>query len=93
MKSGAYVFSIAVYITVTIPALRTIVEPLEDDTRGDRLDAMRILSAGNIIIMLLLGAILTLQVRRKYSTRTQPPLLIYFSRPVKSMPGGLRPGH
>lgn len=61
---AAYVFSIAVYITVTIPALQTIVTPLPDvDTREDQVGALSVLSAGNVIIMFLLGAILVLQVR------------------------------
>lgn len=60
----AYIFGIAVYAGVTIPSLRTIVIPVPDvDTREDRIEAMRILSAGNTIIMILLGAILALQVR------------------------------
>ena len=61
---GAYVLCISIYLTVTIPALRTIVTPAEVvDTREDRLEAMRVLSAGNVLIMIGLGAILVLQVR------------------------------
>lgn len=59
----AYVFGIAMYLSVTVQSLRTIVTPVEGvDTREDRLEAMRILAAGNSIIILLLGAILCLQV-------------------------------
>jgi len=58
------VFGIAVYLTVTIPSLRTIVTPVEKvDSRGDQVDAMRVLSAGNIIIIICLGLILALQVK------------------------------
>jgi hypothetical protein len=61
--SAAYVFAIAIYLTVIVPSLRTIVMPVENvDTRDDQVEAMRILAAGNTIIMVLLGAILTLQV-------------------------------
>jgi hypothetical protein len=61
--SAGYVFAIAVYITVIIPALRTIVTPAENvDTREDRIEAMRLLAAGNTIVMVILGAILALQV-------------------------------
>jgi hypothetical protein len=61
--AAAYVFAVAVYVTVTIPALRTIATPVVNvDTREDRVEAMRILSAGNTIIMVILGAILALQV-------------------------------
>jgi ER membrane protein SH3 len=51
------------YITVTIPAIRTVVTPVEGvDTREDQIEAMRILSAGNTLMMVLLGGVLTLQV-------------------------------
>jgi hypothetical protein len=63
----AYIFAIATYVAVTIPSLRTIVEPVPDvDTAEDRVEAMRVLSAGNTIMMVLLGAILTLQVSWSY---------------------------
>lgn len=58
----AFVVGVAVYTTVTIPTLRTIVTPLEEDTRLERVEAMRVLSAGNVIIAGCLGAILLLQV-------------------------------
>ena len=58
----AYVFTLAVYITVDIPALRTIVDPVPGvDTREDQVEAMRVLSAGNVIMILSLGAVLILQ--------------------------------
>lgn len=61
-------FSIAVYLTVTIPALKAIVSPPEavDSTtpegEEDKVQAIRVLSAGNIIVIVCLGAILFLQV-------------------------------
>jgi ABC-type Fe3+ transport system permease subunit len=61
---AAFVFAIAMYISVTIPAIRTVVTPVEGvDTREDQIEAMRVLSAGNTLIMVLLGGILALQVR------------------------------
>lgn len=60
---GAYVFALAVYFTVTIPTLRAVVDPLAEDTLWVRGEALRVLSAGNIIIALCLGAILVMQVR------------------------------
>jgi hypothetical protein len=52
------------YITVTIPAIRTVVTPVEGvDTREDQIEALRVLSAGNALIMVLLGGVLALQVR------------------------------
>lgn len=63
LRSASYVFAIAVYVTVIIPSLRTIVTPVVGvDTREDQIEAMRILAAGNLIIVLLLGGILVLQV-------------------------------
>ncbi|KAN0088558.1 Shr3 amino acid permease chaperone [Tylopilus felleus] len=58
---AAYLFAISVYLAVTIQCLRTIVTPTEGDSMDDRVEAMRILSAGNTIMMLVLGAILGLQ--------------------------------
>jgi hypothetical protein len=54
--------AIVVYMTVTIPSMRVIVDPSKDVTRIDRIDAMRILAAGNTIMMGLLGAVICLQV-------------------------------
>lgn len=61
--AAANIFSIGVYTGVTIPALRTIVTPLEGiDTREDQIEAAKVLSAGNTIIMVLLGSVLLMQV-------------------------------
>jgi hypothetical protein len=61
---AAFVFAIAMYITVTIPAIQTVVTPVAGvDTRDDQIEAVQVLSAGNTLIMLLLGGILVLQVR------------------------------
>jgi len=68
---AGYLFGIALYLSVTIPALRTIVTPVEVDTREDRIEAMRVLAAGNTIITLLLGAILALQAGQEYARRLE----------------------
>ena len=61
---AAFVFAISVYLSVGVPACRTIATPVEGvDTREDQIEALRILSAGNTIIIVLLGAVLALQVR------------------------------
>ena len=63
LSLAAYMFGVVVYLTVTVNSLRTIVNPVENvDTREDRVEAMRILSAGNVIIVACLGLILALQV-------------------------------
>lgn len=52
------------YLTVTIPSIRTVVTPVEGvDTREDQIEALRVLSAGNTLIIVLLGGVLALQVR------------------------------
>jgi len=68
---AAYLFAVSVYLAVTIPCLRTIVTPAEVDTMDDRVEAMRILSAGNTIMMLVLGAILVLQGGQEYARRAE----------------------
>lgn len=90
--SAAYVFGIAVYMTVIIPALRTIVTPIVDvDSREDRIEAMRVLSAGNIIIMFFLVGILVLQVNfHGVYFSSWVPMLIQ-PRLVRNMSDGQRP--
>ncbi|KAI6164449.1 Shr3 amino acid permease chaperone [Pisolithus thermaeus] len=68
---AAYVFAVAVYLSVTIPSLRTIVTPAEVDARADRIEAMRVLAAGNTIMMVVLGAILVLQGGQEYARRLE----------------------
>lgn len=61
--AAAYIFAIAVYLSVGVPSSRTVAAPIAGvDTREDQIEALRILSAGNTIIMVLLGAVLALQV-------------------------------
>ncbi|OBZ66509.1 Secretory component protein SHR3 [Grifola frondosa] len=81
---AAYIFSIAVYLTVGIPALRTVADPIPDvDTRADRVEALRILSAGNTIMIVLLGAILALQAGEEYARRLGAKELSKFSTQQK----------
>ena len=49
---------------MNIQACRTVVDPVPDvDTEEDRVEALRILSAGNTIIIACLVGVLVLQVR------------------------------
>jgi len=57
------VFGVIIYSSVTINGLRTIVVPTEEDTEMDRTEALRVLSAGNTLIVLCLVGVLFLQVR------------------------------
>lgn len=64
VSTAAYIFAIAVYLSVGVPASRTVANPIEGvDTREDQVEALRLLSAGNTIIIVLLGAVLVMQVR------------------------------
>ncbi|PFH46113.1 hypothetical protein AMATHDRAFT_70626 [Amanita thiersii Skay4041] len=67
----AYVFAIAVYITVTIPTLRTIATPLSSETQDMRIEAIRVLSAGNVIMMIALTGVLVLQGGQEYARRLE----------------------
>jgi ER membrane protein SH3 len=61
-----YVIGVIIYASVTIGGLRTIVHPTEEDTESDRIEALRVLSAGNTLIILCLVGVLLLQVRQVY---------------------------
>lgn len=54
---------VIIYSSVTIGGLRTIVHPSKEDTETDRIEALRVLSAGNTLIILCLLGVLLLQVR------------------------------
>lgn len=62
--TALYVIGVIIYSSVTIAGLRTIVHPTEEDTRTDRMEALRVLSAGNTLMILCLLGVLLLQVRQ-----------------------------
>ncbi|KAF5316835.1 hypothetical protein D9619_006157 [Psilocybe cf. subviscida] len=73
---AVYVFSIVVYLTVTVQSLRTIVDPLPGvDTRDDQIMALKVLSAGNTIIIGCLGLILALQAGQVWASRAEAKAL------------------
>lgn len=64
LPTVAYIFALSVYLSVGVPASRTVATPVEGvDTREDQIEALRLLSAGNTIIIALLAGVLFLQVR------------------------------
>ncbi|TFL01887.1 Shr3 amino acid permease chaperone, partial [Pterulicium gracile] len=65
----AYVFGVVMYLSVVIPSLRTIATPLAEETAEVRLEAMTVLSAANVLIILCLCAILMLQAGQAYAHR------------------------
>ncbi|KAJ7074919.1 Shr3 amino acid permease chaperone [Mycena belliarum] len=65
----AVMFGLAVYLTVVVPTLRTIVTPLASETREEQIEAMTVLSAANVIIAGCLGLVLLLQAGQEYAKR------------------------
>lgn len=61
-STGVFVFGIMLYTTVVIPGVRTVANPLDVDTREDQVEALRVLAAGNTLIVVCLGLTLALQV-------------------------------
>ncbi|TFY72295.1 hypothetical protein EVG20_g706 [Dentipellis fragilis] len=69
---AVFVFCIAMYLTVLIPSVRTAVAPVAGvDTREDQVEALRIASAANLIVIVLLGAILVMQGGQEYARRIE----------------------
>jgi hypothetical protein len=62
-RTAVFVFAIAVYLTVTIPALKAVVNPAEADSEFTPDQNLGLLGAGNTIIAGLLVLILVMQVR------------------------------
>jgi len=58
-----FVFAIAVYLTVTIPALKAVVNPTEVDPEFTFDQNLGLLGAGNTIIAGLLVLVLVMQAR------------------------------
>jgi hypothetical protein len=61
---GLFVFGIVIYLSSTIPSITTVVQPVPDvDSHFDQVQALQLISAGNIINLGIFAFILTLQVR------------------------------
>ncbi|PIL25040.1 hypothetical protein GSI_12928 [Ganoderma sinense ZZ0214-1] len=74
--TAAYIFALAVYMTVGIPACRTVADPVPNvDTKDDQIEALRVLSAGNTIIIVLLGGILALQAGQQWARRLEDNII------------------
>lgn len=70
--AAAFVFAIAVYLSVGVPASKTVAAPLESEPPSVQVEALRVLSAGNTIMIVLLGAVLALQVRLSFTPVSGP---------------------
>ncbi|QRV73968.1 ER membrane protein SH3 [Ceratobasidium sp. AG-Ba] len=66
---AAFVFGVILYASVVIPALKIIVTPLSTDSRNEQIESLRILAAGNTLIIICLVAVLFLQGGQEYARR------------------------
>ncbi|KAG9052949.1 hypothetical protein FS842_008983 [Serendipita sp. 407] len=71
---GVFVFAIMLYTTVVIPGIRTVAIPLEQETREDQVEALRVLAAGNTLIVVCLGLVLALQAGQEWARRKEERL-------------------
>ena len=62
-RTAVFVSAIAVYLTVTVPALKAVVNPAEADPEFTFDQNLELLGAGNTIIAGLLVLVLILQAR------------------------------
>jgi len=70
-----FLFGVILYISVAVPTLRTIVEPLAEETYDDRVEAVRVLAAGNTITILCLLGVLAMQGGQAYAKRYEEKAL------------------
>lgn len=60
---------------MTIPSLKTIVVPLPEETIAERIEALRVLAAGNTILAMILGLVLAMQAGQEYARRAEEKAL------------------
>jgi hypothetical protein len=82
--TAALVFAIAVYLTVTIPALRAVVNPAEADPEFTFDENLGLLGAGNTIIAGLLLLILVMQARHAIADKAANETDYFLFRADKS---------
>ncbi|KZS94392.1 hypothetical protein SISNIDRAFT_548964 [Sistotremastrum niveocremeum HHB9708] len=79
---AAFLFAITIYLSVTIPGLKSILLPaseslkliqnnVEGGTEADRVEALRVMCAGNSLIVLCLVGVLCLQAGQEYARRIE----------------------
>jgi len=79
-RTAVFVFAIAVYLTVTIPALKAVVNPVEADSEFTLDQNLGLIGAGNTIIAGLLALVLVMQARYTIAGRVASEAK-YFSCP------------
>jgi imidazoleglycerol phosphate synthase glutamine amidotransferase subunit HisH len=70
-----FVFGVMLYTTVVIPGIRTVADPIEEETRQDQTEALRVLAAGNTLIVICLGLVIALQAGQEWARRTEAKAL------------------
>ncbi|KAJ2915485.1 hypothetical protein MD484_g4959, partial [Candolleomyces efflorescens] len=78
---AVFLFAIVVYIAVVIPGLQAIATPVKDvDTRDVQVEALRVLSAGNVIIIACLILVLLLQAGQEFARRADEKAVAEFRK-------------
>jgi hypothetical protein len=91
-STAVFVLAIAVYLTVTIPALKAVVNPAEADPEFTLDQNLGLLGAGNTIIAGLLVLVLVMQARRTIIIERRTRLNFFTFRVGKSTRSAPKPG-
>jgi len=68
---AAFMFGVCIYLTVTIPGLRAVVVPtVSPEDVADKVEALRVMCAGNVLIAICLLGVLSLQAGQEYALRS-----------------------
>jgi len=69
---AAFVFGFTIYMTVTLPGLERVVLPPQNETEVlEKAEALRVMSAGNVLIAICLVGVLALQAGQEYAHRLE----------------------
>jgi hypothetical protein len=91
-RAAVFVLAIAVYLTVTIPALRAVVNPAEADPEFTLDQNLGLIGAGNTIIAGLLVLVLVMQASRMIIIERRTRLNFFTFRVGKSTRSAQKPG-
>ncbi|KAG8900757.1 hypothetical protein FRB99_005771 [Tulasnella sp. 403] len=65
----ALMAAVILYLSVTVPGVRTITQPLATETEGERIESLRVIGAGNTMMIVCLVAVLAMQGGQEYARR------------------------
>ena len=60
---GLFMAAVVLYLSVILPGVKTIVDPLPTETEAERMETLRVIGAGNTMGIVCLVAVLFMQVR------------------------------